>query len=760
MKMPLAQWQAVSSLLDEALALPPNERAAWLDTVGLEDDTLRTFLRDLLDRPADRETADLIDTLPALDRLPKPTHWTPGAIVGPYRLLREIGRGGMGAVWLAERADGVLKRAVALKLPIVAVARDVLAERFARERDILASLTHPNIARLYDAGFAADGQPYLALEYVDGEPLTHHCDRRRLPLRARLELFRQVLAAVQHAHANLALHRDLKPSNILVTAAGDIKLLDFGIAKLMAEGRAQATALTQASGRALTPDYAAPEQILGAPLSTAADVYALGVVLYELCTGRRPYRLRRGTKSELEDAIVAQDVARPSSVVTADAAARHATTSRKLARAVAGDLDTIIAKALRKPAAERYPSAEAFAADLARHLDGQPVLARPAGRWYRARKFALRNRFALAAGGAVGAAIVAGASVALWQAHVARTEAARAHASQDFLVRLFERTARNNPGGAAAADTTVRQLLDIGSRQLIDDTRDDPDLAFDLLQLLARLNTELDLIEPAERLSERAVAVARERHGAESLPYAEALAEKANVLYRAAHYADAIGAAQEALRIAERSPRESAALRARTHLIVGNSQYQIDASKPAEAQRHLELALALLKDMASTSEDRSRAAYFLAWIAESQREFASAEAYYRDGIEAGTANFGERSFIVAMGYEGLSDMLRTAQRLPEARAAIEHALSIYEYVLGPRHGTIAFARANLALTLAATGQRAEAERLLDQSVALAQDVFGREARQVGYPVTYAARIKASRGELEDAARSYELALVA
>jgi len=303
MKMALAQWQVISSLLDEALALPPERRAAWLDTLHLEDETLDTLLRELLDRPGGAETADLIGTLPALDRLPDVAQWQAGAIVGPYRLLREIGRGGMGAVWLAERADGLVKRSVALKLPIVAVARDVLAERFARERDILASLTHRNIARLYDAGFAADGQPYLALEYVDGQPLTHYCDRHRLTVRHRLELFLQVLTAVQHAHANLALHRDLKPSNVLVTAQGEIKLLDFGIAKLMAEGSAQETALTQLSGRALTPDYAAPEQILGAPLTTAADVYALGVVLYELCAGRRPYQLRRGTRNELEDAV-------------------------------------------------------------------------------------------------------------------------------------------------------------------------------------------------------------------------------------------------------------------------------------------------------------------------------------------------------------------------------------------------------------------------------------------------------------------------
>ena len=255
MKLEPAQWQALSVLLDEALELEPTGRRAWLDALSGEARGFEPLLADLLAR-TEAETDTFLDTLPRIAAPARTPAFFPGGRVGPYRLLRQLGRGGMGEVWLSERADGVLKRPVALKLPLLATNPDILAERFAREREILASLAHAHIARLYDAGFDIEGQPYLALEYIDGIPLTHYADVHRLGVLARLRLFDQVLDAVAHAHASLVLHRDLKPSNILVTPAGDVKLLDFGIAKLLQSGTAEDTALTRISGHALTPDYA------------------------------------------------------------------------------------------------------------------------------------------------------------------------------------------------------------------------------------------------------------------------------------------------------------------------------------------------------------------------------------------------------------------------------------------------------------------------------------------------------------------------
>jgi serine/threonine-protein kinase len=290
MKLTEDEWMALSRLLDEALELPADARLNWADSRGDLDPSLQQALRGLLASPAEGE---FLNTLPML---PMPAAENEPEEIGPYRLLRELGHGGMGSVWLAERADGILKRRIALKLPHAHVRHARFLERFDRERDILASLTHPHIARLYDAGVADSGRPYIALEYIDGLPLTGYCDRHHLRIEERLTLFLDVLAAVQHAHAHLVLHRDLKPSNILVTSNREVKLLDFGIAKMLTEGEARETQLTEAAGRALTLDYASPEQISGEPMSTASDVYSLGVVLYELLSGKRPYALKRESR--------------------------------------------------------------------------------------------------------------------------------------------------------------------------------------------------------------------------------------------------------------------------------------------------------------------------------------------------------------------------------------------------------------------------------------------------------------------------------
>ncbi|HEX6795844.1 MAG TPA: tetratricopeptide repeat protein [Casimicrobiaceae bacterium] len=762
MKLDPETWRALSALLDRALDLDEFAREAWLAGLGNEQAALTPLLRSMLAREQHVETRDFLDGLPPfdIDEDGCPNVFVAGALVGPYRLVRELGRGGMGEVWLAERADGLIRRPVALKLPLVALSRTALAERFAREREILSSLAHPGIARLYDAGFAADGQPYLALEYVDGIPLTRYADERRLSIDARIALFDQVIDAVAHAHASLVLHRDLKPSNILVTPGGEVKLLDFGIAKLMqSDGFASETALTRVAGHALTLDYAAPEQIAGAPLTTGVDVYALGVVLYELLVGARPYRLKHGTRGELEEAIARVEPVAPSRAFLSESvAAARAANRRRLRRRLSGDLDTIALKALKKTPGERFASAQALGEDLGRMRKGEPVLARPDSVAYRARKFALRHRVGLSATMLLVVVLAASTAVSLMQASIARREALRAETSKAFVAQVFESVARNNPGGAAAANTTARQLLDLGTRQVLDRPRADPALQLDLLQLLARLNLELDLIAPANELAERSVALARSAYGIRSVEFAHALMQRADTRYRVASYADAIVDLRQVLQIAARHPQNSAELRAKAHMLIGNSLYQLDMHRGADARRELEEALELLKRIGATSEDRSRVAYFLAWTYEPERNFTQAQAYFDDGIAAGRRNFGERSFIVAYGYEGLANMLLQQGRLAEAREAIAKAISIYEFVLGPRHGTVAFATTNLALIEAASGQRAEAEQTADRAVALAREVFGARARQLGFPLVYAARIKANRGELEAAARSYEEAL--
>ncbi|HSC64824.1 MAG TPA: protein kinase [Caldimonas sp.] len=390
----------LSELLDQLLDLPDDEaRARWLDALAPPRDALRPELERLL---AARAATGLDHGAPVTDLLATANDgrgWAAGDRVGRYRLTRPLGRGGMAVVWLADTADAPQDAPVALKFPAISLDGTAFMERFAREQRFLSALDHPGIARLVDAGVSAAGHHFLALEYVDGVPLDAYCDEHALGLRARVEVMLQVLDAVGHAHARSILHRDLKPSNILVEHGGRPRLLDFGIAKLLVDGRAQETELTQALGRAMTPDYASPEQIAGGSVGAASDIYALGVILYQLACGRRPPSAGRKSRPPWREAFVAREPPPPSLACRADAVVTRAEGGvDALSRALTGDLDAIILKCLRKNPAERYASVADLAADLARWLDHEPVLTAFA-RWrFRAGLLLKPHRAALAVG--------------------------------------------------------------------------------------------------------------------------------------------------------------------------------------------------------------------------------------------------------------------------------------------------------------------------------------------------------------------------
>ncbi len=495
------RWQRLSPLLDSLFELPPEARAERLRELRGEDAALTDELEALI--ALEEESADFL----AEPITPPRPGAQPGTVVGPYRLDRLLGEGGMGQVWLASRADGLYQRRVALKLLRPGLTDTNLRLRFTRERQILARLAHPHIARLLDAGVTAEGVPYLALEYVDGEPITDYCRSLDTPVAQRLRMFQQVCDAVSHAHANLIVHRDLKPSNILVTPSGEVRLLDFGIAKLL-DSEVPVIEQTRTGMRAFTLHYATPEQIRGEPVTTMTDVYSLGVVLYELLTDRKPYKLKRESDAAWEEAILYNDPLKPSQKVLrrieSDSMEEYSQVAelRRRARVLGGDLDNIVLKTLSKQPERRYPSVEALALDLRRYEEGRPVLARPQGVGYRVRKFFARHRWTIATATVV--VVVLGLSIGLvaWQARQALAEAARAQAMQDFMVGLFE-----HAGGAPGQAVDLRGLLAAAEARDHAEPSQQPRARAELLGLLARLRLGLGDYPEAAKLLARQGAI-------------------------------------------------------------------------------------------------------------------------------------------------------------------------------------------------------------------------------------------------------------
>ena len=488
-------WQQIDPLLTDALDMEDGARESWLQSLDQTHPALSPALRKILAAHDRAARSRELETVPKLAPAPPPSSvFAAGARIGPFALFRLLGRGGMGEVWLAGQADGRVEREVALKLPMINLHSNIWRERFRRERDILAKLTHPNIARLFDAGVSVDpgscGQPYLAMEYVEGAALTDFVAARKSTLSERLKLFRQILSAVAHAHRHLVVHRDLKPANILIDQSGQVKLLDFGIAKLIDDGTAANAAadLTQLGGRVMTLRYAAPEQVSDGVISTATDTYALGVILHELLTGLSPYRAVREGRAFTESILLGEETSMPSSLaMTRDVAMERTLASATLlARQVAGDLDAIILKAMRRNPADRYASAEQLDEDIQRHLDRRPVKARE-GTWrYLAVRFAARYKLPIAAATAVLVTVAAGVVMVERERRVAVAEKARAEkhfASVRKLANSFMFEVHEEIAGLAGS-LKAREMLIKTSLQYLDslanEAGDDPALRAEL----------------------------------------------------------------------------------------------------------------------------------------------------------------------------------------------------------------------------------------------------------------------------------------
>ena len=796
-----ADWALLSRLLDEALELPAAERQRWLAGLAPEHRPLEPRLRELLKHSPPGGASSPLDTIPRLDLDPtgaaaggEPPDARPGELVGPYRLVRPIGEGGMGSVWLAERADGMVQRPVALKLPRGLGWGAALAERMAREREILASLAHPHIARLYDAGVTAEGRPWLALEYVEGSALSAHLREARPDVRGRLGLFLQVAQAVAHAHAHLVVHRDLKPSNVLVTADGQVRLLDFGIGKLLEQGSAPETELTRLGGRALTPGYASPEQIRGEPVGVATDVYSLGVILFEMLTGARPYRLARDSPAALEEAILQAEPARPSEVAE-DAGAR---------RALRGDLDTVVLKALKKRPEERYPTANAFAEDVERWLDGRPVRAQPDSRGYRLRRFVGRNRLAVGAAAAVAVAVVAGAGAALWQARVARAEQRRAEEVKSFIEAIFREA---DPYGAQGRGLSGVELLLQARKRIEGMGQERAELRVELLNLLGASLLGLGDTDDAEQVSRQALDeaarwlapdrlqalrarllatdVARVRGRTREMrqeldrlvPALEPLArshpeELVRALQNRAHmgiddtrFAEAIAAAQAAfdLALARLGPHDPRTVDA-SNLLAESYQYETDTPEAAlaAAERGMRFALDAYRDQPAHPHVVAAREVYARALSQAGRDAAAVEEWKRALREAGQA-FGPDAPLVG---QIASNILPGQRRLGDVRGAIENASTAVEVLSRHAQGDsrdVATSLVTRGVTFLLARRGAEALRDLSTATETLARILGPENDDTltarlnrGLALAYVGRTAEARAELAATAELYRV----
>ena len=711
------RWAELSPLLDDALDMPEKLREPWLQSLDLEPamrDALRQLIADasrpgLIDAGSGRIARALVEDS-GNDKVDDDllADWC-GRLLGPYRLLRLIGQGGMASVFLAEREGSGFEQQVAVKVLRHGMLDPFEQQRFLRERQILARLEHPRIARLIDGGVTREGVPWFAMEYVEGVPVTEYCDRGRLPVEARLGLFQQVCDAVAHAHGALVMHRDLKPSNILVSDNGRLKLLDFGIARLIEhpEGGAELT-VTEASRRRLTPAYAAPEQWRGEATTTATDVYALGVLLHEMLVGVKPER-RDDETLRLPSALLrSRDHAET-------LAQRRRLSLSQLRRRINGDLDMILRQALRTDPQRRYVSVAAFAEDIDRHLDNRPVRARPDSSWYRAQRFLLRHRISVIAAVLILATLGAGI-YATWRqsqrtsvaASQAQMQAQRAESVKGFLLDLLRGAAPNQTQGR---EVTALELLDRGEQQLADGLRDEPALRAELLLTLAGIQRELGQYERAKVLLDQAAAIADVDSVAHAL-------ETARIAHAEGRFDEAVQVLRPMLSQmgAARDP-----LAAELRLLL--AQVLADRSQTVEAEALVREAIAIAEEVPGSELQQAQAQATLARIEYGNGELDAAETAMTRALEFQRARLGERHTEVARNRHDLGVVQLQRGNTQGAQENLAAALETRRQLLGERHADTASSLQNLGAVHRRLGQYETAEYYLLQAKAVLAALF-------------------------------------
>lgn len=754
------RWSRLGSLFSEAIELPAAEHEAFIASRCAGDAGMADELRALLDADASGAPEDFLRGVVASAAnalvhdaptgAPARTAPATGQRFGPWEVVRWLGEGGMGSVHLAVRADGAFEAQAAIKLVRGGLAGPMLARRFLSERQILASLQHPGIARLLDGGTTDDGLPYLVMEYVEGVPITAWCDQHTLTVKQRCRLFVEVCDAVGYAHRQLVVHRDIKPSNILVTPEGRAKLLDFGIATLADVVDQESEERTTLALRLMTPAYASPEQVRGERAGVASDVYALGVLLYELLAGRLPLDTRGLAPVELERRVV-HEVPPPASSVAPETVRRH----------VRGDLDAILSRALRKEPGERYASVDALVDDLRRHLDGRPITARRDEWSYRAGRLLRRHAGAALAGATIVILLaVVGISSTIQARALAlerdRAEAGRrsAEAVSDFMVGVFEISDPNESQGNAV---TARALLDSGALRLERDLADQPETRAQLALTMARAYRNLGLMEKSRPLVDSSVAIRRRlfRDGHAQIAYA--VLEQAVQHYDEGEYEEAIPLYEEAIRGFERaSPRDDEAY---VDALQGLGTSYDALRRLPEADSIARMVLALNRRMHTPPHAGIALAHLdLAATLRHQGRFAEALEHNRESVAQLRAAPDVNALDLANALNHEVSTLRGMDRSAEALPLVEEAIGIQKRVHGAPHAETAASLGNLSGLLQELGRFDESERARRESLAILRSVFGDAHPYVAGTVQSLAGVLVSAGKLAESERTYREAL--
>ncbi|MGH7505971.1 MAG: tetratricopeptide repeat protein [Longimicrobiales bacterium] len=752
------RWQRLRSLLNDVLERSPAEGAAFLDDACAGDDALRAEIDALL--AAHDATGSIDDVHAALWPSDTPAA---GRRIGAYRTVRLVGAGGMGAVFLAERDDDTFDQRVAIKVLHGGVESEEVRRRFLEERRILARLEHPGIARLFDGGITVDGRPYFVMEYVEGENIVEYCRARRLDVRRRLEIFAHVCVAVDYAHRSLVVHRDLKPSNILVTEDGSVKLLDFGIAKLIVPGDADAAPLTRTGRLWLTPEYASPEQIRGEPITTAADVYALGVVLFELLAGRRPYELSNATATEVERIICELEPSRPSRIAAetkSDDSIQFNVAQGQRYRRLTGDLDTIVLRALSKEPARRYAGAARLAEDVERHLAGLPIGARAPTFAYRAGKFVRRHRVALAAASVLALSVLAGTAGTAWQAtrasqqaRVAEVERDRARLEADkadqvsaFLVDLFQLA---DPAEARGEDITARELLDRGAARIRDELKQEPAVQAMLMDVIAKVYANLGMYDEGSALANESLTLRRARLGDTHLDVAASLTTVASLLEHQGRYDEAEPPFRQALEIRRTrltEPHEDIATSLNNLGVLLHRRGNL-----AGAEEHHRAALEMRRLIRGDADpDVGDNLANLAAVVKARGRYEEADTLYRQALAIHRSVLGDDHPTVANDLNNLAVLLVARGDAQGAAPLLREAIDIRRKVLGPEHPNVAASLNNLAAVLERLGDLAGADSLYRQSLALKRAELGNEHPRVATSLNNLALLLQKKGELQPA----------